>query len=289
MTYVAGHSISPTSSVFYPGKVATVPADEATIFVPLATALPVHNISATFFETPPMPPLVSKETTTTTATTATTTATTIAATLSSQTPATRPPSQIQETAPTAPYLLQQVNASQPTMVSQKTPGVVALSPPTTFTAWGQSVTDSLKEQAQPYRINIELQTVFEIWDLWTLGVHGNPSVVDLIRKHKMEWLHHTDREIYRDYRSVLLTLERAVRLLKIDVRAGLARLEKIRVDFEMSVREFAKVLTEIDTGKMPIEPILALSSSNQYPETIRDFAAAIAGLTLPQRSMTSKP
>ncbi|KAF9899787.1 hypothetical protein EC991_008329 [Linnemannia zychae] len=220
-------------------------------------------------------PVASATPATSVITLATTTATT-AATSALQTPVKVP----------LPHLLQQIKgigASRATLmaVPQRAPGVAVSSPSTASSVWGKSLVDGLEEQAKLYRINLELETVFEIWDLWTMGIHGSPSVTDLIGKHKMEWLHHTDREIYRDYRSVLLTLERIVRLLKIDVRVGLARLEKIRVDFKMSVRQFAQVLTELDAGKVPIDSTLTSLMSNQYPETTQDFAAAIASLTLP--------
>ncbi|KAG0298164.1 hypothetical protein BGZ97_004159, partial [Linnemannia gamsii] len=124
-----------------------------------------------------------------------------------------------------------------------------------------------QEQIQFFRINFDLRTVFEIWELWTLGIQGSPSVTDLIGKHKMDWLHPTDRETYRDYRSVLLTLERSVRLFKLDVRVALAQLEKVRLEFEMSVRQFAKVLTEVDVGKTAPSMMSTLGSppSSSFP------------------------
>ncbi|KAG0378012.1 hypothetical protein BGX24_004955 [Mortierella sp. AD032] len=191
--------------------------------------------------------------------------------------------------PQMPSQVNKIVAAQATLTAapMKTSRVAVSSPSTSFisatetTTLRHSATDGLKEQIRFYRIDIELHTVFEIWDLWTLGIRGCLSVTDLIGKHKMEWLHQADREIYRDYRSVLLTLERAVRLFKIDVRVGLERLEKVRIDFKMTVRQFAKVLTEVDAGKVPAGSILMPSPSSYSSESIQDFAAAIAGLTLP--------
>ncbi|KAF9323227.1 hypothetical protein BGZ91_003760 [Linnemannia elongata] len=151
---------------------------------------------------------------------------------------------------------------------------------TTASADGQN-------QVQLFRFNFELQTVFDIWDLWTLGIQGSPSVADLIDKHKMAWLHPADRETYQDYRSVLLIVERSVRLLKINVRVGLAQLEHVRVEFKMSVRQFAKTLTEVDMGKAtPSTPSSSLLLSmalptGSTPEMIQAFVKAINAITLP--------
>lgn len=156
-----------------------------------------------------------------------------------------------------------------------------------------------REQVHLFRFNFELQTVFDIWDLWTVGIQGGPSVADLIEKHKLAWLHPADRETYQDYRSVLLIVERSVRLLKLDVRVGLAQLEHVRVEVKMSVRQFAKILAEVDMGKAtPARPSSILGSlppssslllsmalpTGPAPQTIQAFVKVIDAMMLPQPS-----
>lgn len=294
--------------------VSTSSAHSAHIASSMEPSSPLSTIKQQ--ETPSVTPVTLPSTATRTATVAETIAPEIAATTPVTTTTTTPATTITiigapSKALTSIPLLTQLTTISPqapisAMTLQQAHGAPMLSTLTSSTAlvkepigpqqpMSSSATTVVdrKEQIQFFRINYDLQTVFEIWDLWTVGIQGGPSVTDLIGKHKMGWLHPTDRETYRNYRSVLLTLERSVRLLKLDVRAGLAQLENVREEFKMSVQQFAKILTEVDIGKttpsmvstLGTLPSSSLLSSITPPkdhaaETIQAFAKAIAALTL---------
>ncbi|KAG0201632.1 hypothetical protein BGX33_010187 [Mortierella sp. NVP41] len=143
------------------------------------------------------------------------------------------------------------------------------------------------DSAATFRLDIELQTVYDIWDLWISGLRGSPSVADLIKQHGTKWLHPADREVYRDLRSVLLTLERSVRLKRIDVRTGLTYLEQVRIQFKLPIQRFSRILSAIEMGLVPGGSDLSRTLlSEQSPTIMTAFAAAIATITSSQSSMT---
>lgn len=330
-TFPVSHALTPHSKR-HAAELVNAPNIVPTSSTATATTLSVHIASSKAAPTPsfatnqlatPSVASITTATTVTTANTATTTPTvTIPPLTAPQQTLTVLPSQTPTTGllPLEPVIVVATHV-RGSAVSQvpRTPNTTAFSTPTSsatlafkpialnqpLSASSTTTAADGQEQVQLFRFNFELQTVFDIWDLWTVGIQGSPSVTDLIIKYKTAWLHPADRETYQDYRSVLLIVERSVRLLKLDVRVGLAQLEHVRVEFKMTVRQFAKILTEVDMGKatpstssstsgsLPPSSSLLLSMAlptGLAPQTVQAFVKAIGALMLPQSSsITTAP
>ncbi|KAI8353140.1 hypothetical protein B0O80DRAFT_453148 [Mortierella sp. GBAus27b] len=84
----------------------------------------------------------------------------------------------------------------------------------------------------------------DIWNEWTVGFQGGPSILSLHEKYDLQWLDAEDRALYRDNRSILLEAEKMARTKRMSPLGALEELESARVKSGVDVRMFAKLLAQ---------------------------------------------
>lgn len=143
------------------------------------------------------------------------------------------------TKPLTPVAPKPTNAFLPNPVPIQVRTPVPASAPTSARA-----STSYPEPVPQYRLNSNTRTVLDIWNEWTTGFQGGPSIISLHEKFDLRWLDPEDRLLYRENRSILLEAEKLVRTKRLTAMCALEVLETTRLKVGMDIRLFAKSLAQ---------------------------------------------